>query len=203
MTSSPRGGHKLPMEALLVEPDHPSSARAGTDDARHVAELFDAHADFVWRSLRRLGMSAADAEDLTQEVFLVAHRRRLELSDIDSVRGWLYGIARRTASVRRRGRRRRRQREQRVVRDDPGVAPDQPDVLLEGAERASMIQRAVSMLSPAKREVFTLYYVEELSASDIGRALGLSPNTVHSRLRLARNDVRRRLEEMGGLDADG
>jgi len=36
--------------------------------------IYDAHFDFVWRSLRRLGVREPDALDLTQKVFLTAHR---------------------------------------------------------------------------------------------------------------------------------
>ncbi|HKQ71472.1 MAG TPA: sigma factor, partial [Polyangiaceae bacterium] len=43
--------------------------------AEQLAGLFAEHADFVWRSLRRLGVPHADADDAVQEVFLVVHRR--------------------------------------------------------------------------------------------------------------------------------
>src|SRR5512142_2066304 len=69
--------------------------------AQRVRALVDAHFEFVWRSLRRLGLSSADADDATQEVFLVAIRR---LDDIDpeSERSFLYGTALRVAAVQRR-----------------------------------------------------------------------------------------------------
>ena len=36
--------------------------------------IYDEHFAFVWRSLRRLGIAAADISDAVQEVFLVVHR---------------------------------------------------------------------------------------------------------------------------------
>jgi RNA polymerase sigma-70 factor (ECF subfamily) len=41
--------------------------------------LFVDHFDFVWRSVRRLGVDAAAADDAAQEVFLVASRRLSEI----------------------------------------------------------------------------------------------------------------------------
>ncbi|NIR39409.1 MAG: sigma-70 family RNA polymerase sigma factor, partial [Actinobacteria bacterium] len=56
-----------------------------------LAEVYAAHLPFVWASLHRLGVRAADLPDLTQEVFVVVHRRRAEY-DGRPLRGWLWGI---------------------------------------------------------------------------------------------------------------
>ncbi|HXK20478.1 MAG TPA: sigma factor, partial [Polyangiaceae bacterium] len=49
--------------------------------AAQIARVFSEHADFVWRSLRRLGVPSADVDDALQEVFLVVHRRIAEYED--------------------------------------------------------------------------------------------------------------------------
>jgi RNA polymerase sigma-70 factor (ECF subfamily) len=51
-----------------------------------VADLFKANAGFVWRVLQHLGVSDADVEDATQEVFVVVHRRLANYHDRDRVR---------------------------------------------------------------------------------------------------------------------
>src|SRR3954465_1058519 len=55
--------------------------------------FYDEHFDFVWRSLRRLGVPEALLDDAAQEVFLVAFRREKEFEGRSSVRTWLFGIA--------------------------------------------------------------------------------------------------------------
>src|SRR5262245_49096480 len=75
---------------------------------QNVEDLFSAHAEFVWRALRQLGVAEADLEDQTQEVFIVAYRRYASWNG-GSPRGWLYAIARRCASHYRRDGHRRRE----------------------------------------------------------------------------------------------
>ncbi|HTU63400.1 MAG TPA: sigma factor, partial [Polyangiales bacterium] len=61
-------------------------------------QLFVAHAGFILRLVRHLGVPASDAEDITQEVFMIAHRRLATLQEDANARSWLYGIARRHAA---------------------------------------------------------------------------------------------------------
>src|SRR4051795_4629478 len=71
--------------------------------ADRIAELFSLHANFVWRSLRGLGVPDADAEDAAQEVFLVVYRRLPEYGGRGLLRAWLFSISRKIASHYRRG----------------------------------------------------------------------------------------------------
>ncbi len=66
------------------------------------AQVFDAHASFVWRVLRRLGVPDADADDAAQEVFLVVHHKLAAYEERGSIRAWLFTISRQVASHRRR-----------------------------------------------------------------------------------------------------
>ncbi|MBW2463788.1 MAG: sigma-70 family RNA polymerase sigma factor, partial [Deltaproteobacteria bacterium] len=68
-------------------------AKGVFEQAMDVTALYDAHADFVWRSLHRLGVRSADLPDLLQEVFVVLHRRRAELDATTSARGLLWTLA--------------------------------------------------------------------------------------------------------------
>ncbi|WP_437278619.1 sigma factor [Sorangium sp. So ce375] len=90
----------MPLPAA-VPPD--SRAAAG-----RLAGLVMEHSAFVWRSLVRLGVPRADAEDAAQQVFLVAARR---LGDIESGReaAFLFSTALRIASRARRTQQRRRE----------------------------------------------------------------------------------------------
>src|SRR6186713_1942828 len=61
--------------------------------------------DFVWSSVRRLGVSAAATDDVVQEVFIVIHSRLHTLEQPQALRSWIYGIVRRTVSGHHRSRR--------------------------------------------------------------------------------------------------
>ena len=72
--------------------------------------LCHAHFDFVWRTLRRFGVSEAALDDATQDVFVVMHRRFGAWEQRASVRAWLaaVGMSRGRATVVGREKRRRR-----------------------------------------------------------------------------------------------
>ncbi|HTJ46804.1 MAG TPA: sigma factor, partial [Kofleriaceae bacterium] len=90
-----------------------------TDEQRLTA-MFNAHFDFIWRSLRRLGVAAAAVDDAAQEVFVVASRKLREI-EAGKERAFLFGTAVRVASDARRSARRRGDK----VSDD--AAPETAD----------------------------------------------------------------------------
>lgn len=152
---------------------------------RFLHTLFRRNCDFVYRSLRGLGVSEADADDLVQEVFLVVHRKLDQYDDRGHGRAWLYAVCRRVASTHRRSRRRGAAREQRA--DTPRDSED-PERQLANRQAVARVGRVLDLLRPERREVFVLIQVEGLSAPEVAAALGLKVNTVYSRLRLARRD---------------
>src|SRR5438105_10514602 len=90
---------------------------APRDQARLRALVSD-HVDFIWRSLRRLGVLEADLGDAAQQVFLVT-ARKLDLVRHGSERAFLFQTAVRVASDSRRTRRRRREVSSDVLRTRP------------------------------------------------------------------------------------
>lgn len=193
------------MEGILASTDATRVEDAqGEKHRASVASWFDAHADFVWRTLQRFGASPSDAEDLLQEVFVIVLKHEQDIEDIQRARSWLYQIARRVVANTRRTRRRRERREVTVAQahaEKQVVVDDvQPDEIIAAVERARMFERALQRLDEQRRELFVLYYVEGMSATALGELFSLSPNTVHSRLRLTRARLRRHLTAMGGFD---
>src|SRR5688500_4561655 len=61
--------------------------------------------DFVWSSVRRLGVSSAATDDVVQEVFIVIHSRLHTLERPQALRSWIYGVVRRTVSSHHRAQR--------------------------------------------------------------------------------------------------
>src|SRR5262249_25656788 len=123
MGGSPERGHGG--GAPIVNSPPGPAARPPGGDAR-LRRMVDAHFDFVWRSLRRLGVPATDVDDCAQQVFLVASRKLDDILEA-SERAFLFSTAMRVASDARRSRSRRRevQEEDAAEAFDPGPDPEQ------------------------------------------------------------------------------
>ena len=165
--------------------------------------LYDAHLDFVWRNLRRLGVCEADADDRAQEVFVVAHRRFEDFEDRGhGPRAWLFQIVLRVASDARRHKRRRP--------EDPdggqavgraSIAATQHDAISR-REQLSRLDLALATIDVSRRAVLLLHEIEEMTAPEIAEVLGIPLNTVYSRLRVARAELERALLADGVEGAD-
>lgn len=146
--------------------------------------MFDACFDFVWRSLRRLGVPPAAVDDATQEVFLVASRR---LADIEPgrERSFLFATAIRVASTARRAQSRRGEHDEEAVAGLVDLAPNPAEVADRLRARA-VLDRILDDLDDDLRAVFVLFELEEMTMAEIATTLELAPGTVASRLRRAR-----------------
>jgi len=146
--------------------------------------------DFVWSSARRLGVSAEAVEDVVQEIFIVVHARLETLERPASLRSWLYGVVRRTVSTHHRDRRARATREAPDASIDDSVSPFQPSPLDLAvlSDEVKLLWRLLGQLDAAKREVFVLAELEEMTMPEIAQAIGIPLNTAYSRLRAARHE---------------
>jgi len=158
-----------------------------------IADAYQEHGAFVYRTLSYLGVEADQIEDALQDVFVAAFRRVRDFDRDRSMRAWLYGIARRVASQHRRGLGRRRRRM--VLVHDADAGPDRAslpdDRVLAGMTVKAMLDR----LDDDKRRAFVMSEVEGLSAPEIARAEGANVNTIYARIRAARLRFRRMLDD--------
>lgn len=153
------------------------------------------HADFVWRSLQRLGVRPSELNDALQEVFLVAHRK-LDEFDVERAKfsTWLFGIAVRTAQ----GFKRRRRAESLDDRDL--VDATTPQSVCEHRESLEILQAALATLSPELRATFVLFELEGESCASIAELFGVPVGTVYSRLHTARQCVKGRFDGAPAAD---
>jgi RNA polymerase sigma-70 factor (ECF subfamily) len=174
---------------------------ATRDEARERAfrGLYDSHVDFVWRNLRRLGVSANDVEDRTQETFVVAHRRFHEFEDRGhGPRAWLFQIVLRVASDARRHRRRHPEdADGGDVTDSAAVDAPQTEAVAR-REALDRLDAALDTIEVGRRAVLVLHEIEEMTAPEIANVLSIPLNTVYSRLRVARAELDASLTRMGG-----
>lgn len=164
-------------------------------------ELYEQNFDFVWRSVRMLGVQPEAADDATQDVFLVAHRRLADFQGRSSPRTWLFAIALRVVADYRRSQRRKMRLLDRVMHTQPEPTRTPFDVAV-GSERRDALLSALEALSEEQRAVFVLADIEELSAPEIASALDVNLNTVYSRLRGARKLMAEQLTAAADQDGD-
>lgn len=156
--------------------------------------IYRQYFDFVWSSVRRLGVNPAATDDIVQEVFIVIHSRLHTLEDPKALRSWIYGIVRRTVSNYHRSRR---------VKEASGAAfavessmlplPRTPSDLAEQNDKVKLLFSLLEELDEPKREVFMMAELDELTVPEIAEILEIPLNTAYSRLRTAREAFERAL----------
>jgi RNA polymerase sigma-70 factor (ECF subfamily) len=154
-----------------------------------LALLYEAHFEFVWRTLRRFGVPALEVDDATQEAFLVVHKKLNEISQVTNIRGWLFEVARRVAAS-------WRSRAQ-VRREEPGLdgVPERTtsqDTATEGIARRqarAMLGAALDELDEDKRAVFVLFELEQLPMHEVAQTVGCPLQTAYARLYAARKVI--------------
>jgi RNA polymerase sigma-70 factor (ECF subfamily) len=162
------------------------------EQAQGFERWYEAHFDFVWRSLRRLGVPPSDVGDLTHDVFVVAWKRR-GCVDPDRLKGWLFGVAFRIAKAhRRRVWFRRVDPEPDLQLVDPSVTPEQATLIRAELRR---LQEAIDRVPLRQRAVLVLHDFEEVPVADAAAALGIPVKTAYSRLAAGRKHFRRSLRQ--------
>jgi len=137
------------------------------------------------------------AADVVQDAFLKAHEALRELREPERWKGWLSGIVRTTAIDALR----RRRRAPGALADVEGGAVDladsgeRPQAGAESHERKAAVLEAVRALPESYREVVAMKYLDERSYKEISDALGISIETIESRLFRARKLLKTKLEK--------
>jgi RNA polymerase sigma-70 factor (ECF subfamily) len=178
-----RRGHGAAVNSARRSASEPSAAPAPAP--RHdFDDLVSQHLDFVWRLLRRFGASAADADDLAQQVFMIAARKWDELPR-GKERAFLYGTARRVAANARRDRGRRAEVSSDALAEAhaPGLSPDEQAEL---GRAAQLLDELLEQLPEELRRVLVLAELEEATVPAIAQLEEIAEGTAASRLRRAR-----------------
>ena len=194
----------LSSSAFDALPSPPKALRLmGASSPERSEELFralvEADSEFVWRSLRRLGVRPSDLDDAMQEVFVVTARR---MADIETgrERAFLFGIAARVASTRRRTERRHPEDGETGLAETFSNDPA-PDELSELRQARPMLQGILDSMNDDFRAVFILAELEELSTREIAETLGIPQGTASSRLRSARETFHAAVKRLAAQNA--
>lgn len=151
-----------------------------------ITALVEEQADFVWRSLRRLGVPEASVDDAVQQVFLVAAQKFDRITS-GRERAFLFSVAMNVASHARRTLARRRE----VLDGTPlDVVDPRPsaDVELDDKRARALLDEVLETMPLDLRTVFVLVELEEMTMIEVAEVLSLPQGTVASRLRRARDE---------------
>lgn len=145
------------------------------------------HYQAVYRYAFRLTGRVSDAEDVTQQTFLVAQEKLHQLRDGGKVLGWLFAVARSCFLKSRR-----RQRPISAAELEMNVSDIPEDATDDEIDR-EQLQMAINGLPDDFRLVLVMFYFEELSYKQIAAELQRPIGTVMSQLSRAKGRLRRAL----------
>lgn len=145
------------------------------------ARALDGQRDYVFRLALKMAARRDTAEDIAQTVLVSAWKKRRELRDPATIKGWL-----RTATVRHALNALQRAK----------ATSELPETLAanEDAENAMQVARTLEQLSPDHRAILALALGEQLSYREIAETLGIPEGTVSSRLNAAKAAFRKHWE---------
>lgn len=148
--------------------------------------LFHAEFAYVHASLRRLGVTDRDVEDVTHEVFLQIHAKLATYDTTRPLRPWLFGFCFRAASDYRRLARHRRE----LFAD--AHEPTDPEPLADESvarrQEAALVAAALNEIDLERRAVLVAYELDECPMKEIAATLSIPLATAYSRLRVAREE---------------
>jgi RNA polymerase sigma-70 factor, ECF subfamily len=196
--SSRLGGDPEPLAEDAIS-DLVERARAGEAGARRT--LYTQHVDRVFRTVRGMLRSDADAEDVTQDALLTVLTSLDKYAPRPGARfaSWVMTIA--VNTVRRRFRRRRPELTATGELPETPDGADDPDDGLDRARQRRALLIALGELPGRERAIVSLRYGAELNASEIAAIVGIEPAAIRKILERARTRLGARIEAL--LSTDG
>ena len=171
---------------MTAPPDHAllaDYARTGSEAA--FAQLVARHIHLVHSAARRYTGNEAQAEEITQAVFLILARKAGGLSKSVALSGWLYQTARLTAANALKAEQRRQSREQEAYMESKfyEADPARPGAATADVWReiAPLLDEAMGKLGATDRTVLVLRFFEGRTNAETAAALGLAEGAVQRR----------------------
>jgi RNA polymerase sigma-70 factor (ECF subfamily) len=164
----------------------------GDDIQRSLAELHPASAGWALSCCR---WDRDEAEEVLQVAYLKILDGRARFGGRSSFRTWLFGVIRRTAAERRRGRWLRSAIGPRW-RDAP-PSPPSPETRLGEAQSSHALRTALRELPARQREVLHLVFYQEMTLDEAARVLGISLGSARTHYHRGKLALQRRLGRGG------
>jgi len=164
--------------------------KASHGDNSAFKEIYQSCSGFVYSVALRIVNNTADAEEVTQEVFIKMYHNLNSFAFRSSFKTWLYRVTTNCAinTYRQRAKERNRSVDFEIASNQiEGPVPVQPDTAKE--ETLSLLNKLLSCLSADERACIILREIEGLSYKEIAAALKINLNTIRTRLRRAREAI--------------
>jgi RNA polymerase sigma-70 factor (ECF subfamily) len=161
------------------------------------AELVGRYQHYVFTLALKYCQNREDAEEVAQDIFVKVYRSLADFKGTSKFSTWLYTITYNTSVTFLRKKRMSTQ----------SIDDERTFVQLESQEssfsanqieqktRNQRINEAIAQLSPDDAQVITLFYKGDQTLEEIGKIMGLEPNTVKVRLHRARQRLKDKLEK--------
>ncbi|HEX4374815.1 MAG TPA: sigma-70 family RNA polymerase sigma factor [Puia sp.] len=166
-------------------------------DQQVFAELVSRYQNYVFTLVMRFTENREDAEEVSQDVFVKAYRSLADFRGDSKFSTWLYTIAR-TSSITFL----RKKKLETVSIDNEKTAVQLENRessfsanMVEQKSRIQMVNEAILLLSPDDAQIITLFYKAEQSLEEMGKILGMEPNTVKVKLHRARVRLKEKMEK--------
>ena len=183
LVSLPGPDQQAPSDEELVE-----HGKGG--DPRALQELYQRHADRVYRRLTHLVGQDPEREDLLQEVFVALFQGLKSFRGDASLNTFLFRIVANKAYDHLKRRRRRASRTYLTgTSEQMPCAEPSPERQARGSEKAALLWRCLDQLKPKKRIAFVLRVVEGQSLKEISEQVDASVYTVAQRIRHAKKEL--------------
>ena len=154
----------------------------------------------VYSFILKITRSVSDTEDIMQDIFIRLWKMHEQIDPQKSIQSLLFTIARRIAvdMYRRNGKFAVMQQNEpvKVEADTLGVSPHE---ILEEQETSLMLEIAIERMPEKQRNVFTLYYRQNLSPKEIAEQLGLSYENVRKHIYNGKQQLREIIAIMTAL----
>jgi RNA polymerase sigma factor (sigma-70 family) len=161
------------------------------------AQLVQRYQQYVFTLVHRFTDNREDAEEISQDVFVKAYRSLADFRGEAKFSTWLYTIVR-TSCITFLRKKRLATSSLDNERTFLQVESKQSGFTANAIEQKSkhaMVNAAIRMLSPDDTQILTLFYKAEQTLDEIGRVMGLEPNTVKVKLHRARNRLKEKMEK--------
>ncbi|MET3683876.1 RNA polymerase sigma-70 factor (ECF subfamily) [Alkalibacillus flavidus] len=142
----------------------------------------------------------ADAEDVTQDVFITVYQKIDQFNQQAQLRSWLYRIAINKSKDHLRSFKQRQQRIRDKLMQSPekeSVETQTPESISVEADENEILLQQIYQLPEKYKEVIVFYYFEQLSILEIAQVLEMKTNTVKARLKRGRDRLRTIIESGG------
>ncbi|MHC4398078.1 MAG: RNA polymerase sigma factor [Planctomycetota bacterium] len=170
--------------------------REPTDEL--LRSVWEQTAPELGRLVRALGIQSDRADDVLQDVYLIALEKRPAAADRLGLRRWLFRVTVNRSNLAHRRRFRWRSLLGRLARG-PGRsgANGDPAELASAGEQRQVVRSALERLEPRLRTVLVLRYFSDMDSREIGHVLNLPDSTVRTHLRAARRRLALELRQAG------